>query len=166
VRSGYNVSRNVGGPSIIVMASSVLWTLLASVSCISLVRGSLFPYERQFTNKTTPPDEHDEIIPDQFADWLIRSLLNRGVPDLSGDPVDAFYVPEGWDIRSVKSIEDLHQFVASHHVEPERLPKTAWAAVPMDRKSNISDSEYAQMLFANLGYELAPECIQKKETYW
>jgi peroxidase len=148
------------------MAPSLRWALLAGPALATLVRGSQWPYTREFTNRSTPVDEINEIIPNYFVRWLVSSLEHSDVSNPSGGLNEAFYIPEDRDLSEVQSTDDLYDLIASQNVKPGQLPRTIWDAVPVERQRNFSEIDHARMLFANLDYEIEEECISKKENYW
>jgi peroxidase len=135
-----------------------MWQALVILFLPWSVLATPWPYTRKFTNASTPDDEHDELMPNLFVEWLkgaivhdptgqvARSFLNEKIPD------------------HVQTFKDLEDYVAHRHVHPDKLPTVIWDSVP-DNVTLPPDVE-AETLFRYLKLTLDPNCIDKKEKYW
>jgi hypothetical protein len=116
-----------------------------------------FPYTRVFTNGSTPAGEENHLIPDLFVRWLASQA--------SGDLQSVLH-PQAFQSSEIRTLSDLHNAMVHHHVHPADLPSTEWDGLSHFHRRNMTDAEHARLLFKHLEFELAPECISRKENYW
>ena len=135
--------------------------MLQALAILFLPWGALatpWPYTRRFTNSTLPDDEHDELMPNMFVDWLKATVAH----DATGEVARAFAnetIPD-----DVKSFSQLGKYIAHRHTDSSNLPQVIWDALPPN--TTLPPAEEASTLFRYFNFQLEPNCVDKREKYW
>jgi len=138
----------------------MLTALLAvGALCSQRALAGSWPYTRTLPNGKTPADERNDKIPDLFVEWL-RAAIDKSDDDGGvGGSFKHGHVP-----KHVRDLNDLGRHSLDHYANRSDLPKTVWDAIPAD--AELTPAQEASALFEHLGFELDPDCVKKKETYW
>ncbi|KAJ6569058.1 heme peroxidase [Mycena capillaripes] len=121
--------------------------------CARQALAGSWPYTRTLPDGTTPPDEHNDDIPDLFLDWL-RSAAFKD------DNIKVIFAHG--NATHITSLDDLERHTLDHFKNSSDLPKSRYAINPLE--SSIQDQ--ANALFGHLEFALEPACVQKKEDFW
>ena len=103
--------------------------MLQALAILFLPWGALatpWPYARRFTNFMLPADEHDDLMPNMFVDWLKAAVAR----DATGEVARAFAnetIPD-----DVRSFSQLGKYVAYRRTDPSNLPQVVWDALPLN----------------------------------
>jgi cytochrome P450 len=137
----------------------MLTTVLAvGALCSQRVLAGSWPYTRTLPNGKTPADERNDEIPNLFVEWL-RAAIEKSDDEGVGSSFEHGHVP-----KHVHDLDHLERHSLDNYANRSDLPKTVWDAIP--EGVELTPAQEASALFDHLGFELEPECVKNKETYW